>query len=173
MNPFESGARKNIPAVLIYACHEDQILMIHRDAPDRARADYHAGKWNGLGGKSELGESARETCAREFSEEAGLSLNAERFSMLGVLQFPNFKAQKAEDWTVFVFSLELSAEERSRVVTSSPEGSLHWIPSEDLLKLNLWPGDKHFIPFVVAKKPFSGAIWYQGQDVVKAEVFPI
>jgi 8-oxo-dGTP diphosphatase len=170
MNPFESGARKNIPAVLIYARSGDQVLMIHRDASERAQADYHAGKWNGLGGKSELDESALETCAREFHEEAGLSLGVDRFSMLGVLQFPNFKAHKNEDWTVFVFSVELSAEESSKVLGSSSEGSLHWVPSKDLLKLNLWPGDQHFIPFVVAQKSFSGAIWYQGKDVSRAVV---
>jgi 8-oxo-dGTP diphosphatase len=147
--------------------------MIHRDAPDRAQADYHAGKWNGLGGKSELGESARETCAREFHEEAGVSLSADRFSMLGVLQFPNFKAQKSEDWTVFVFSVELSPGESSKVLRNSPEGSLHWVPAKDLLKLNLWPGDKHFIPFVMSHRPFSGAIWYQGNDVLRAEVLEI
>jgi 8-oxo-dGTP diphosphatase len=173
MNPFESGARKNIPAVLIYARNNERILMIHRDAPDRARADYHAGKWNGLGGKSELGESARETCAREFHEEAGLSLGLERFLMLGVLQFPGFKAHKGEDWTVFVFTAELSANERSQVVENSPEGSLHWVPEADLPKLNLWAGDRHFIPFVVAREPFAGAIWYQGQDVTRAEVSKI
>jgi 8-oxo-dGTP diphosphatase len=173
MNPFESGARKNIPAVLIYARSGDRVLMIHRDAQERAQADYHAGKWNGLGGKSELGESARETCAREFREEAGLSLRAERFSMLGVLQFPNFKAHKAEDWTVFVFTAELASHEVSQILTNSPEGSLHWIPSGDLLKLNLWPGDQYFIPFIVSKRPFSGAIWYQGRDVVKTEISPI
>jgi 8-oxo-dGTP diphosphatase len=173
MNSFESGARKNIPAVLIYARNGDQILMIHRDAPERAQADDHAGKWNGLGGKSELGESARETCAREFREEAGLSLDVTRFSMLGVLQFPNFKEHKNEDWTVFVFLVHLSQEESSKVLRSSPEGSLHWVPSKDLLKLNLWPGDRYFIPYVVDQKPFSGAIWYLGKDASRAEVLEI
>ena len=58
MNPFESGARKNIPAVLIYARYEDRVLMIHRDAPERAKTDYHAGKWNGWAERSRLDESA-------------------------------------------------------------------------------------------------------------------
>jgi hypothetical protein len=43
----------------------------------------------------------------------------------------------------------------------------------DLLKLNLWPGDRHFIPFVLEGKPFSGAIWYDGQVVAKVEISPI
>ena len=52
MNPFESGARKVIPAVLVYVkSADDQVLMIHRmdGAGASSAADYHAGKWNGLG----------------------------------------------------------------------------------------------------------------------------
>jgi 8-oxo-dGTP diphosphatase len=170
MNPFESGSRKNIPAVLIYARNRERILMIHRDAPERAEADYHAGKWNGLGGKSELDESASETASREFNEESGLKLSSDRFKMLGVLQFPNFKAHKNEDWTVFVFETEITDGECAELRIKSEEGSLHWIPSADLLKLNLWPGDRHFVPHVVNRKSFSGAIWYRGSDVIRHEI---
>src|SRR5271156_6305865 len=99
MNPFESGARKVIPAVLVYASRGGhrgaETLMIHRNArPD----DHHGGKWNGLGGKCEEGESPLETARREFHEESGLELPATAFKPLGVLQFPDFKPAKREDW---------------------------------------------------------------------------
>jgi 8-oxo-dGTP diphosphatase len=167
MNPFESGQRKSIPAVLIYARHGDRVLMIHRNGKP---GDYHSGKWNGLGGKCDLNESPQETAQREFQEEAGLSLPLERFAALGTLTFPNFKAHRQEDWIAFVFTVELNEEECSQVSTSNPEGELHWIPAQDLLSLNLWPGDRHFIPYVVEGKPFLGTIWYQGQDVLRASV---
>jgi len=144
--------------------------MIHRDAPERAKLDYHAGKWNGLGGKSELDESAWETASREFAEEAGVQLPPTRFQALGVVQFPNFKAARNEDWTVFVFSVELSDSEAGGVQAGSPEGSLHWIPARDLLKLNLWPGDQYFIPHIVERRAFVGTIWYRGGDVIRQDV---
>jgi 8-oxo-dGTP diphosphatase len=169
-NPFESGARKNIPAVLIYARSRGDVLMIHRNAPERSNVDYHAGKWNGLGGKAEADESAFEAVAREFHEEAGLSLATERFEALGVLQFPNFKAHKSEDWTVFVFTIELSDAEREKVRISSAEGDLHWIPERDLEQLNLWPGDRHFISQVIRRERFFGTIWYNGPEVVRHDV---
>lgn len=169
-NPFESGARKVIPAVLVYAQWEGRVLMIHRDsgfAPLSTSGDYHAGKWNGLGGKGELDESPLETARREFHEEAGVSLPLESFKPLGTLTFPCFKSHKNEDWFVSVFVADLSAQDARQVVVRSLEGQLHWVPLADLLKLNLWPGDRHFIPYVVDRRPFMGTIWYRGAEVVR------
>ena len=120
--------------------------------------------------KSERDESAFETAAREFREEAGIALSLTRFKALGVLQFPNFKAHKHEDWTVTVFIVDLRNEERSQVRKTSEEGDLHWIPETDLLKLNLWPGDRHFIPNVVARQSFFGTIWYKGSEVERYDI---
>src|SRR5690242_15959893 len=85
-NPFEAGTRKAIPAVLVYIRRADQVLMIHRNAPG-GRADYHQGKWNGLGGKCELDESPQEAAQREVQEESGLQIDLSRFQPLGVIQF--------------------------------------------------------------------------------------
>src|SRR4051812_2814241 len=98
-NAFETGERKVIPAVLIYAWRGDEVLMIRRDSG--RPGDYHAGKWNGLGGKLELDESPVEGARRELREEAGLDLPESAFRALGSIQFPNFKAHKKEDWVVF------------------------------------------------------------------------
>ena len=168
MNPFEAGTRKLIPAVLIYARFGDEILMVHRNASDRP-GDYHAGKWNGLGGKCEPGESALQAAKREFREESGLDASEQVFRPLGTLHFPNFKASKCEDWLVFVFEAELSSLQRESSV-SGPEGELHWVKISALMSLNLWEGDRHFIPLVIAREPFTGTLWYQGQKVIKHEI---
>ena len=167
-NAFETGARKCIPAVLLYARAGGRILMIHRNA-DRP-GDYHSGKWNGLGGKLEPDESPAQAARREFHEEAGVDPGEGRFRALGTLTFPNFKAHKSEDWLVFVFVADLSAEEAAKVQARGDEGELHWVPEGDLLSLNLWPGDRHFIPRVLARTPFQGTIWYAGAEVLRAEI---
>ncbi len=170
-NAFESGTRKSIPAVLVYARHAGEILMIHRGATasesSPRSADYHHGKWNGLGGKCEADESPLDSAVREFHEEAGLQLEPKVFRPLGVLTFPNFKAHKSEDWVVWVFTVELSASEVAKVWHDSAEGALHWIPVGDLLSLNLWPGDHYFLQYVAEVRPFVGTIWYREQLVVK------
>lgn len=176
MNAYESGQRKCIPAVLIYVRSGDRVLMLHRNANgprSDGLPDYHAGKWNGLGGKLEADESPLEASVRELREESGLDLPAAWFHPMGTLQFPNFKPHKSEDWLCFVFEVQIPADDRARIDAQSlqgPEGELHWIQVSDLLKLNLWAGDLHFIPYVQAGRPFFGTIWYHGQVVERAWV---
>lgn len=172
-NAYETGARKVIPAVLVYVRAAlpdgERVLMVHRNAPDRPD-DYHAGKWNGLGGKLEPDESFVDAARREVREESGLVLDDVR--PLGVLQFPGFKAHKDEDWLVFVLTADVAPEVVALPV-GGPEGDLHWKRADELLGLNLWPGDAHFLPYVIARRPFAGTIWYRGKDVERASVVPL
>lgn len=172
-NPFESGERKVIPAVLVYLRQEGQVLMIHRNSKAPGRVDYHEGKWNGLGGKLEKDESPLEAALREVEEESGLKLASDQIRSLGVLQFPNFKSHKNEDWVVFVFTGEVNPDQSQNLIRTSQEGDLHWIPIQDLSALNLWPGDRHFIPYVMKSKPFVGTIWYQGPEVSRFWIQPL
>jgi 8-oxo-dGTP diphosphatase len=135
--------------------------MMHRDGRP---GDYHSGKWNGLGGKLEPGESPLEAARREFAEESGIKLEERDFRPLGTLQFPNFKAHKHEDWQVTVFTADADA---GAALTRSDEGSLHWVSAKELLSLPVWAGDRHFLPYVLDETPFIGTIWYQGQEVTR------
>jgi len=156
-NAYESGEQKMIPAVLLYAFHEGKVLMIHRNL---MKNDFHEGKWNGLGGKMESGESNLECAVREFKEESGCSTSHEQWQWAGHLHFPNFKPHKKEDWSATVFRCELKKEQLEELFEKSKEGTLHWIPSSDVLNLSLWPGDRHFIPFVLNNTPFNGTFYY-------------
>jgi 8-oxo-dGTP diphosphatase len=177
MNAYESGSRKVIPAVLIYVrSADDRILMIHRLGGVGGQGkpgDYHAGKWNGMGGKLEADESPWQGARRELREETGIELSEQELKLLGTLQFPNFKAHKSEDWLCFVFTARLSQVSSAVKLAPCDEGVLQWVPASDLLSLNLWPGDRHFIPHVLEDKPFAGMIRYQGQDVIEHRVEPL
>ena len=72
--------------------------------------DIHEGKWNGLGGKFEAGETPEECVIREVLEESGLSI-----------QNPKFKGN---DWYVFVYT----ATEFTGELIDSPVGRLEWVP---------------------------------------------
>lgn len=170
INPFESGERKVIPAVLVYLRSGDKTLMIHRCV--QGRLDFHHGKWNGLGGKCEVDESPVEAALREVREESGLDLAPSQLFPLGVLQFPNFKAHRNEDWIVFVFSAEVRADQLNSILAESHEGSLHWVSNQDLLSLNLWAGDRHFIPWVLENKSFLGTFWYRDQKLDRYWITP-
>ncbi len=137
-------------ATLCYIRKRGKTLMLHRvKKPD----DIHEGKWNGLGGKFEPGESPEECVRREVKEESGLKIESPLLK--GVLTFPDFA--KGEDWYVFVFT----ASRFSGGLTDSDEGELKWIKNSELLKLNLWEGDKIFLKNLDRKPFFSGKFHYK------------
>jgi 8-oxo-dGTP diphosphatase len=169
-NAYESGVQKIIPAVLLYAFFNDQVLMIHRNQKEN---DFHEGKWNGLGGKLDLGETAIECAAREFEEESNAKTSTTQWVWAGQLSFPNFKPHKNEDWSVTVFRTELNQEQVNQIITKNKEGTLHWIPSSEVLSLNLWEGDRTFIPSVLKKTPFEGTFFYQDGKLARFFFNPI
>ena len=56
-------------ATLCYVVDGEKTLMLYRN---KKEDDYHEGKWNGLGGKLEHGETPEECAVREVFEESGL-----------------------------------------------------------------------------------------------------
>lgn len=123
--------------------------MLHRVKKEN---DMHQGKWNGLGGKLEAGESPEECVIREVREEAGLEIVSPK--MHGFITFPEFDGN--DDWYVFVFS----AGSFSGSLIDSNEGILKWIPDDELLDLNLWEGDKVFLKWLLEDKFFSAKFNY-------------
>ena len=117
--------------------------MVHRN---KKANDIHEGKWNGLGGKFEAGETPEECVIREVLEESGLTIQNPKYC--GLLMFPKFKGN---DWYVFVFT----AGEFTGELIDSPEGRLEWILDEKLLDLNLWESDHIFFPWMDAGSSFQ------------------
>lgn len=145
-------------ATLCYVKHNRQTLMIHRV---KKVNDIHAGKWNGLGGKLEPGESPEQCVIREVREEAGLEILQPRYH--GLLVFADFKG---DDWYVWVFT----ADQFSGELAESGEGRLQWIPDQEIARLNLWPSDLVFLPWLGNGKIFSARFQYQGEEMLGHEV---
>lgn len=124
--------------------------MIYRN---KKQNDYHEGKWNGLGGKFEAGESPEECAVREVLEESGLKVNNP--VMKGFITFPMFDGK--DDWYVFLFVFNGFEGE----LIDSPEGRLEWIANDKLDKLELWEGDKIFIPWLFKDGFFSAKFNYE------------
>jgi 8-oxo-dGTP diphosphatase len=145
-------------ATLCYMKHNGQTLMVLRN---KKPGDIHAGKWNGLGGKFEPGETPEECVIREVREESGLEIANPRLH--GLLMFPGFKGN---DWYVFVFS----AAEFSGELIDSPEGELRWIADEEMGSLSLWPSDRFFFDWMREGKFFSAKFLYEGDEMKGYEV---
>jgi 8-oxo-dGTP diphosphatase len=142
-----------ILATLCYVKRDGCTLMVYRNKKPN---DIHEGKWNGLGGKFENGETPEECVIREILEESGLSIQNPK--LCGLLMFAKFKGN---DWYVFVFT----ANNFSGELIDSPEGRLEWIPDEKILSLNLWESDQIFMPWIREGKFFSAKFDYEGDQL--------
>ncbi|MFO0936908.1 MAG: 8-oxo-dGTP diphosphatase [Gemmataceae bacterium] len=137
----------------VFSPDRTRILMVHRTArPD----DFHFGKWNGLGGKLNPNEDIISGIRREIREEAGIECC--RIQLAGTISWPGF-GKNGEDWFGFLFRI-LSWS--GTVLPSSPEGPLEWVDIEKVAGLNLWEGDRSFLPYVLNLNslPFHGIMPY-------------
>ena len=139
-----------ICATLCYVRKNGKTLMLHRVKKDK---DIHEGKWNGLGGKMEPGETPEECVVREVREESGLKIR--KPSLRGILTFPGFDGEN--DWLCFLFV----ARHFTGKIIESDEGALSWVPNGNLVHLPLWEGDKHFLNWLQRKRFFSAKFVYK------------
>lgn len=149
---------KTVVATLCYLRDGARTLMLHRN---KKEGDVHRGKWNGLGGKLDPGESPEECVRREMLEESGLTVLDPR--LRGVLTFPAFKS--GEDWLVFVYT----ATRFSGDLIACAEGDLEWVDDERLAGLPLWEGDRIFLPWLAQDKFFSGKFVYRNGRLASHE----
>lgn len=143
-----------ILTTLAYVVRDGRILMCHRIARS---GDEQFGKWNGLGGKIERDEDAVTGIRRELREEAGIEATA--LTLRGTVSWPGF-GKNGEDSFGFLFLVtEFDGEPPERNV----EGDLAWVPVDELGELDMWEGDRYFLPLVFDDdpRPFHGVIPYE------------
>lgn len=131
-----------ILATLGYVFSPDgqSVLMVHRTGRP---GDHHAGKFNGVGGKLERDENIVAGFRRELREETGIT--ADELVLAGTVSWPGF-GRLGEDWFGFLFRVTRWSGD---VAAASPEGPLQWVERERVLDLNLWEGDRYFLPFIL------------------------
>jgi 8-oxo-dGTP diphosphatase len=138
----------------IFSPDGQSLLMIHRNARP---GESHFGKYNGLGGKLEPGEDIVAGMKREIHEEANILCTDVRLA--GTISWPGF-GQNGEDWFGFLFRIFAFEGTPS---ASNSEGTLSWIPIDQVLSLPLWDGDRFFLPLIFDRQSpvFHGVMPYQ------------
>lgn len=150
---------KNILATLCYVCKDNKVLMIYRN---KKKNDIHEGKYNGLGGKLEKGETPYDCVIREVKEESGLLIK--KPILKGFLSFPEFDG--VNGWNVFVYL----ARDFKGKIKKSKEGELVWVNIDDLNRLNLWEGDKYFLKYIFKDVFFYGVFYYKNKKLLNYKI---
>ena len=136
-------------STLCYIRKGGRTLMLHRVKKEN---DVNSGKWIGLGGGIEAGETPEEGVVREVQEESGLIIRNPRFR--GFLTFSPFEGYDGE--YVLVFTVTESEGE----LIECPEGNLEWVEDDKLLSLELWEGDWLLFEWLEQDRFFSGRFTY-------------
>ena len=142
---------------LCYLERDGQYLMLHRT---KKKNDANGGKWIGVGGSFEEGESPDECAAREIFEETGLTVR--RLEYRGIVTFVS------DEWETEYMHLFTSSEFDGSV-RDCDEGDLAWVPKKDVFALELWEGDRVFLKLIDDDAPFfSLKLVYEKDKLVRA-----
>ena len=126
---------------LTFLFNGDDVLLIHRP-PDAA---LFPDRYNGVGGHVERGEDILSAARREVHEETGLDVP--ELILHGVLHVD--EGANRPGVIVFIFAGHV----QERKLVSSSEGTLHWIPLDQISKLNLMPDLSALLAHVLAAQP--------------------
>ncbi|MBE5936187.1 MAG: 8-oxo-dGTP diphosphatase [Lachnospiraceae bacterium] len=140
---------------LCYIENEGKYLMLNRNKKEN---DINEGKWIGVGGHFEEGETPNECIKREVLEETGLTLTS--FRLRGILTFVQNK-----NFTEYIWLY--TADGYKGQIKECNEGDLRWIDIEDLESVNLWEGDKVFLKLLKDREDFfSLKLEYEGDKLI-------
>ena len=146
-------------ATICYIDNGKELLMLHRNKKPN---DVHEGKWIGVGGKLERGETPQECAAREILEETGLKAKP---VLKGVITFPEFTPDL--DWHTYVFKV---TEFEGNLIDCN-EGTLEWVPYDEVLSKPTWEGDHTFVEWLLEDKTFFSAKFvYDGDQLLDTQV---
>ena len=144
---------------LCYVEQDGKYLMLLRN---KKKQDENAGKWIGVGGKFEEGESPQDCLLREVQEETGLHLTQYRFRGIVTFVSDRYETEYMHLFTAHGFEGEL---------TACDEGELRWVEKDEVLSLPLWEGDREFLRLLREDVPFfSLKLVYQGDKLVSSKL---
>ncbi|MDD5098228.1 MAG: flavodoxin family protein [Candidatus Pacebacteria bacterium] len=140
------------PLTLCLTLDGDRILL------GMKKRGFGEGRWNGFGGKLELGETLIEGAKREMLEESGL--HAEGLEEIGSIEFDfldNNKFLNVHFFNVLKYSGEPIETEEMK-----PE----WFNVNDIPFDKMWPDDQLWIPLYLEKKKFLGKILFRNVNEI-------
>lgn len=142
---------------LCYIEDDGRYLMLHRSPHKK---DGSVGKWMGVGGKIEPGETPDECILREVKEETGLDMTDYR--KRGIIHF------YSDIWEDEIMHLYSCYGYEGEPVSECDEGELKWIDINRIMELNMWEGDRIFLKMMIeGRQDIELELYYEGDRLIK------
>ena len=146
-----------------YIRRGDEILFIHKGGKD-----LNTGKYLGIGGHLEKGESPTECIVREIYEETGIK--KEELANLRMRAVITFINPVYEDELINLYEADYIGE-ADPTVQPCDEGELKWIKKKDVYSLPIWEGDKRMFDEMFRDDSFfSMKLVYDGDELKETVV---
>ena len=113
------------------------------------------GKWNGVGGKVEDGETIEIAAARETGEEIGVTVESAGMKNVGNTEF-YFKDKPEWNQHMHIFLVK----DWGGGPKESEEMMPKWYTHNEIPFDAMWPDDKHWLPTVLAGKKIEGKFYF-------------
>ena len=142
--------------VQVYLKKDNSYLLLYRN---KKKNDMSEGKWIGVGGHVEKGETIDDAVIREVYEETGLTIHSLKCD--GEVLFIN------NDYEEMMYVYEIS--DFSGELKDCNEGELAWIDIDEMLTLPMWEGDKAYLPLLRRHEYFRLEIRYRDKTLVSVK----
>ena len=127
----------------------NKFLFLYRN---KKKNDINHGKYIGVGGKIEPGESKDECIVREVYEETNLKLKT--FYYMGEVRYIDLDADSYDKMYVYY------SDDYTGAIKECSEGSLKFMSEEEFYESPHWEGDKIFLDYALKNKAFKSVDYY-------------
>ena len=142
--------------VQVYLKKDNSYLLLYRN---KKKNDMSEGKWIGVGGLVEKGETIDDAVIREVCEETGLTVHSLKCD--GEVLFIN------NDYEEMMYVYEIS--DFTGELKDCNEGELAWVDIDEMLTLPMWEGDKAYLPLLRRHEYFRLEIRYRDKTLVSVK----
>ncbi len=128
---------KTLELTLLYLTRNDEVLLAMK------KRGFGMGKWNGVGGKIDTGETIEEAMIRECFEEIGVRVT--KFQKVGFMVYDEIHLDERKKMNIHVFtSTEWEGE-----ITESEEMMPQWFRKDEIPFISMWEADKDWLPVIL------------------------
>ncbi len=141
---------------LVFLCREHEVLLAMK------KRGFGAGRWNGVGGKLEAGETEQQAMLRETKEEIDVELTA--YEKVAQLRFDERYQGEETIMNVAVYVATAWTGEPQESEEMQPQ----WFGLESVPYHEMWADDEYWLPAVLAGGKVRGSFKLDDDDHIVA-----